>query len=216
VGIAFTLADFLSLVASYNAAFWPLQAIAYLLGIIAVCLALRQTRNSGLWVSLILALFWLWNGIVFNGFYFGRLFPLAYFFTVLFVVQGIIFVSDGVKKKNGLSFTFQAGGQGLLGAVLLFYGMIGYPLIEYLLQRGYPQSLPFGMVPCPTTIFTLGLLLWSKPKPRISLIPVLYAISGVVPVSFGIVEDIGLVAAGLACTFLLFFKKPQKAAIGKK
>ena len=83
--------------------------------------------------------------------------------------------------------------------------MVGYPAIEYILGRGYPRLLLTGLAPCPTAIFTLGMLLWSAgtlPK-SVLVIPCLYALSGIVPISFGIVEDIGLVIAGLVTAFMI-------------
>ena len=65
------------------------------------------------------------------------------------------------------------------------------------------------MMPCPTAIFTLGILLWTeKPIPKIvPLIPVIYALTGFVPVKLGVVEDIGLNAAGVITGFLLKYRE---------
>jgi hypothetical protein len=62
---------------SYNLDTWPMQAIAYLLGIVAVFFAVKRTRGSGRITSAILSFLWLWTGIVFCIFYFGSVFPLG-------------------------------------------------------------------------------------------------------------------------------------------
>jgi len=195
------------MLASYNATFWPMQLVAYALAIAALIFAVRSTNGSSRIVSGILTFFWLWVGIVFNWMYFSKLFPAAITFAVLFVIQGIIFAVAGVLKKD-LSFRVKADVCGLVGGLLILYGMVGYPAIEYLLGRGYPQLLPFGLVPCPTNVFTLGMLLWSVRRlPKyVLIIPFLHSLSGIVPVFLGVVEDMGLVVAGLVAAIMLLYR----------
>jgi hypothetical protein len=52
------------------------------------------------------------------------------------------------------------------------------------------------------------MLLWTeKPLPKIvPVIPVVYALSGFVPVKLGVVEDVGLVVAGIVTGFLLIYR----------
>ncbi|MBE0675670.1 MAG: hypothetical protein IH591_13495, partial [Bacteroidales bacterium] len=98
---------------------------------------------------------------------------------------------------------------GLIGAILVIYALIGYPLIANFTGRGYPHLLLTGMMPCPTAIFTMGLLLWTeKPIPKIvPVIPVIYALTGFVPVKLGVVEDIGLIVAGIVTGLLLAYRE---------
>jgi hypothetical protein len=151
-----TLAEFLQMMSRYNGTFWPLELIAYVLGITAVILAILSTINSSKSISVILALFWLWVGVIFNGAYFSPLYPMAIAFVILFVIEAGIIVYTGIFRQS-LSFKPKVNAYGIVGALLLLYGMIGYPIIEYLLGRGYPNLLPFGLAPCPMTVFTLGL-----------------------------------------------------------
>jgi Family of unknown function (DUF6064) len=203
----FTLAEFLEMMSRYNVTFWPLQLVAYALGIAAVVLALRSTAYSSKIISVILALFWLWVGVVFNWAYFRPLYPMAVAFVALFVIEAGVLVYTGVFKQS-LSFKFKADANGIAGALLVLYAMIGYPAIEYLLGRGYPSLLPFGLVPCPMTVFTFGLLLWTDKKLPwyVWAIPFLYSLSGVIPIWLGIVEDVGLVAAGLLATGMILYR----------
>jgi hypothetical protein len=208
----FTLAQFLEMMSRYNTTFWPLQLVAYGFGVIAVVLAITTSRHSGRIISAILALFWLWVGIVFNLVYFSPLYPLAIVFVILFVIEAGILAFAGVFKGT-LSFKVKADIYGMVGALLVLYSMVGYPAIEYLLGRGYPSLLPFGLVPCPMTVFTLGILLWSDKKPTwyVLAIPILYSLSGVIPIWKGISEDIGLVASGLATIFMVaYWHRPKK------
>jgi hypothetical protein len=209
-----TLDQFLQMIADYNNAFWPLQFATYALGIVALLFAIWKSKYSSKVVTGILAFFWLWVGIIFNWLYFSKLFPLAISFAVLFAIQGILLVAVGIFRED-LSFRVKPDLYGIIGGILILYGMVGYPLIEYLLGRGYPSLLSFGMVPCPTTVFTLGLLLWTDKKPPkyILIIPFLYTLSGPLPVYLGIVEDVGMIVLGIAATILLLYRDRSKKIV---
>jgi len=208
--INFTFDEFLKMIESYNDSMWPLHLFFYALGITAILFVVIKKKYSGKIITGILALFWIWNGIVFNWMFFSAIFPMAILFAVLFVVEGIILAEAGALRGS-LSFTVKADIPGIAGVILIVYGLVAYPLIEYLLGRGYPQLLPFGLAPCPTTIFTLGILLWSDKRlpGYLLVIPVMYALSGVIPVSLGVVEDIGLIIAGLVTTFFFLHRNPR-------
>jgi hypothetical protein len=204
----FTLREFLDMIASYNNAFWPMPLVAYALGIIAVILTWLKSDYASKAATGILVLFWLWTGIVFNGLWFSELWSRVMLFTVLFVIQAILLAWTGILKPD-LSFRARADRYGLVGGLVILYGMAGYPAIESLLGRGYPQALLLGMVPCPTIVFTLGMLLWSdRPTPRLVLvIPVFYAVvGGALVASQGIVEDLGMVVFGLLAVSMILYR----------
>lgn len=204
MALSFNLDLFLELLQNYNLAIWPLQAVAYGLGIAALLLAVLKTKYSGSIIMAILAFFWMWTGVVFNLVYFRPFYPLAIVFAVLFIVQGIIFVSAAAGKPK-LSFQFKGNIRSSIGLFMALYALVGYQLLEMLWGRGYPRTLPFGLVPCPTTLFTLALFLLADRKVPwfIFVIPILYSFGGIVPVASGIHEDIGLVAGGLLALFFL-------------
>jgi hypothetical protein len=108
-----------------------------------------------------------------------------------------------------LGFAARADGYGLAGGLFILYAMLIYPLIGAALGHGYPQSPSFGVAPCPTTIFTLGLLLWTGARvPRwLLVIPVLWSFIGVsAAVTLGIREDTGLLVAGVVGAALLLWR----------
>lgn len=81
-----------------------------------------------------------------------------------------------------------------------------YPLIGLSLGRVYPASPTFGL-PCPTTIFTFGILLWidRRVPVHLAMVPLLWAVIGTSAVfSFDIVEDAALAVAGAVTAILLF------------
>jgi hypothetical protein len=112
------------------------------------------------------------------------------------------------RFRDIMAFRVRADIYGLIGAIMIIYALIGYPLIGYATGREYPHLLLTGMMPCPTAIFTLGMLLWTeKSMPKIvPVIPVIYALSGFVPVKLGVVEDIGLIVAGFVTGLLLAYR----------
>lgn len=202
-----TLDELLQVFASYNGDIWPMQLVAYALGVVALIAGVRSTRYSSKVVSGVLAFFWLWIGLVFSTVYFPRATPLAWLYVLMFVPQGVIFVLSGIFRR-GLSFGFKPGLYGAVGWVFVLYAMVGYPAIEYLLGRGFPRLLSFGLVPCPTTVFTVGMLLWTDRRvPKyVLVIPLVSALSGVLPVSLGIMEDLGLLLSGLAATAMILYR----------
>jgi hypothetical protein len=88
----------------------------------------------------------------------------------------------------------------------LAYGILFYPLAGLVLGHVYPAQPTFGL-PCPTTIFTFGILLWNKNKIPlyILIIPSVWTIIGFfAALNFGIYEDIGLLLSGAAGLYLIF------------
>jgi hypothetical protein len=201
-----TLDELLSTFESYNLAIWPMQVVAYVLGLIALFFAIKRTSYSSRVVAGILSFLWLWTGIGFFLLYFSRVYTPAYLFGVLFIIQSAMFFANMLKPR--ISFRFKVDLYSIVGIVFVAYAMIGYPVFGYYLGHLYPQSPPFGLTPCPTAAFTFGLLLLTDKKVPwlILVIPLLWAVGGVIPVSIGILEDIGLILAGVLGTALLVYR----------
>lgn len=202
-----TLEQFFNVVKDYNLTIWPMQVIAYILGILALILAIKKTKYSSRIISAILVFFWLWVGFIFSRIYFIKVFNMAGIYVVLCIIQGIIFLIFGVFRPN-ISFRFKPNVYSIIGIFFIIYAMICYPAIEYILGRGYPKILPFGLVPCPTIIFTFGLFLWTDKKlPKfILIIPLILAISGFLAIVLGIWEDTGLIIAGILGTIMIVIR----------
>jgi hypothetical protein len=206
---SFTIDDLLFVFERFNLAVWPLQIISYIFGLLAVFFAIKQTKYSINVVSAILSFYWLWAGIVFCMIYWAPSYIYAYGFGVLCIIQGILFLFSAIKPN--LSDYPRNNLHSSVGLIFIIYAMVVYPLFGYLLGHIYPKFLPLGLVPCPTTIFTIGLFLLIKKKyPRYYLIvPFIVAISGLLAIYKGIYEDIGLFLAGLVGTYL-FLKRDTR------
>jgi hypothetical protein len=196
--LPFTVEQFFAVFARYNQEVWPAQLLLYALAVVSVCLALRKKSNASVLVSSVLAGFWLWMGAVYHLAYFLAINPAAFGFGVLFIVQALVFVEAGVIHQR-LQFRFRPDARGLVGAALLAYALIVYPLLGWLAGHRYPAAPTFGL-PCPTTIFTFGLLLWAVEQLpwRVLVIPLLWALIGSFAALFlTVIEDFGLPIAGL-------------------
>jgi hypothetical protein len=147
-------------------------------------------------------------GGVYHLMYFSSINKTAYGFGALCVIQGILFLIIEILKSN-ISFQLKSDRFSVTGSLFMLYAMLIYPLIGYLLGHGYPQSPGFGVAPCPTTIFTFGLLLWMDKKvPKyVIAIPLLWSIIGFfAAVSLGIREDVGLLLTGVIGTLMILFR----------
>ena len=218
MNLPFTTEQFLEVFRNYNLSVWPMQVVLFLLGVVAVYLGRKSSPASGKFISAILAFLWLWMGVVYHLVNFSTINKAAYAFGVLCIVQGLVFLYAGVFKAS-LSFQYRSDRYGFAGAILILYAMVVYPVLGYLFGHVYPQSPTFGL-PCPTTIFTFGILLWtdSKVPPLVFAIPFLWSIIGSsAALSLGIKEDIGLFVAGLAGTILIIMRNKinNRAAVGQ-
>jgi hypothetical protein len=160
--------------------------------------------RSGRIIGLILGFFWIWMGLAYHLQFFAPINRAAYGFAALFTLQGIAFLIAGAARER-LSFRFRADLNGVAGMVLIGYALLFYPLLGLLLGHAPPSAPTFGL-PCPTTIFTFGILLWTDRKfPRVIIaIPLLWSLIGFSAArTLGILEDIGLLVEGLAGTILV-------------
>lgn len=201
----FTRDQFLEVFAAYNAAIWPLQIPAYGLGLIAViALWYRQTAAIKAILS-ILALMWAFNGIGYHFLFFAEINPAAFAFSALFVLQSILFfvvvlVQNDLRIKAGLDFRTAAG------LSLIAYAALIYEFFGYLGGHGLMAGPLLGVAPCPTTIFTIGILLLMRGKwvAWLSIIPLLWSVVGLAAaLQLGIPEDFGLLVSGLVLAFFL-------------
>jgi hypothetical protein len=199
----FTIDDFLDVFRRYNEAVWPAQWILFILALVAMVAALRgwQARVP----AFILAFFWLWIGIVYHLAYFRAINPAAAVFGGLFIVQAGVFVWLGLRKP-AVRFTVRRDAAGLFGGLLTVFALIVYPALGWLAGHRYPAAPTFGL-PCPTTVFTFGLLLWALPTlpRRVLIIPVLWSVVATVAAfQLGMVEDFSLPLAAMVAGAVAF------------
>lgn len=213
--IPFTVDQFLNVFERYNVAVWPAQVFLNLIGIIAICLTLSRKKDFSKLVSLILSIFWIWMGIVYHLWFFSAINRAALIFATFFVLEGILFFIAGVLKQQ-LTFRSSSDLYGVVGGVFFVYGLIVYPVFGYWLGHRFPAAPTFGL-PCPTTIFTFGMLLWTNRRVPfyVLAIPLAWSFIGFwAAISLGMIQDLGLLVAGLMGSILIIFRDTSMPEAG--
>ncbi len=200
--IPFSTEQFLGVFAAYNTTVWPIQFLLFALAVLAIGLVWPSVPASRS-VAGVLALLWLWMGAAYHLLFFTGINPAAYGFGIAFIVQAILFAYAGVFTARSL-FGRPHGVRAWVGGALLLYALLLYPALGYALGHSYPASPTFGL-PCPTTIFTFGMLLCTVRKVPwwLLVIPVLWALIGTMAaLKLGILEDLGLPLAAAVSAVL--------------
>ena len=199
----FTREDFFRVFVEYNQSVWPMQVGWVVVALGAVWMALKSFRAHQLVIGSILGVLWIWMGLVYHIIFFSTINPVARVFGALVILQGIGFIWVIAIQKR-VQFHFQQGWRGYAGVLALLYALLIYPLLNILFGHPYPANPTFGL-PCPTTIFTLGLLMLASSNVPwwLMVIPLGWCVIGTsAALMFGVWEDLGLVATGLL--FILF------------
>ena len=204
MAIPFTVEQFYEVFGTYNVAVWPAQLLLGLLGMVAVVLALAPRRGCGVAVSAILGILWVWIAVAYRLAFFTRISPPAYGFAALSAAGAAVFIWQGVIRRR-LAFKWASDLKSAAGAMLIVYALAVYPVWSIYAGHPYPEMPTFGL-PCPTTIFTIGLLCFAvPPTPRSPLIvPVLWCLVGAqAAFLLGVQPDLGLIPSGLVGIALL-------------
>ena len=171
--LPFTTEEFFAIFARYNTTIWPAQIGAVALGLAALILLFRSGPLASRVICLILAAFWLLMGTGYHLLFFTRINTLAYAFGLLFVAQAALLFVEGMIRRQ-ITFRAEADWRACLAWALIGYALIIYPLIGLFGSHPNPMTPLFGVAPCPTTIFTLGLLLFSNANWRLFVIPLVF------------------------------------------
>jgi hypothetical protein len=199
MSIPFTIAQFFEVFARYNESVWPAQIILNILALAVIILLYRARHSGSPMIASVLSFFWAWMAVVYHFSFFTNINPAAWLFGTVFLAGAAWFAWTGVLRR-GLRFLPNGGVRAWTGAGLILYSLLIYPLLGTLLGHHYPAAPTFGL-PCPTTIFTIGVLLFgAAPVPRsVFIVPVLWAAVGsAAAFQFGVLQDLGLLPAGIA------------------
>jgi hypothetical protein len=205
MNLPFNADQFLHVLAQYNQAVWPVQLA--LNGAALACATLLFCKQpwASRMIALLLAGLWLWMALAYHFTFFVLINPAAWWFGVLFLSAGVAFDWFGVVDDK-LRFRVSSNPWKLTGAILIIFAVAIYPLISYALGRRYPAAPTFGL-PCPSTIFTIGVLLFAEaPLPRtVFFVPIVWcAIGSLAALWLGVLEDLSLLVAGLVGLAAIF------------
>jgi hypothetical protein len=198
----FSRAEFFWIFARYNEAVWPAPIVLYALALVAAFLAFRRSSAGSRGANGILAVMWLWMAAAYHAAFFVSINPLAIVFAILFAIQALMF--GWLAIRGGTIYQPKEDSAGLAGALLVIFSLAVYPALSIAAGHRYPAQPTFGL-PCPTTIFTIGMLVWSgelAPR-RVLVIPVLWAAVGAsAAIQLGVVEDLSLPVAAIVMVVL--------------
>lgn len=214
--IPFTVEQFLDVFARFNAAIWPAQVGAYLLGVATLVLAVQGGRRASRATAILLGGAWAFVGVAYHALFFSAVNPLAPAFAAAFAVEGVLLALAGLRDR--LSFRFAPTARHVVGLALVAYAAVVYPLLGVAFGHGYPRAPMFGVAPCPTTIFTFGILLLAEAKVPGWLLPVpfVWSLVGVsASLQLGMREDLGLAVAGTFGTALLVVGAPGSEPLAR-
>jgi hypothetical protein len=163
--------------AYYHATFWPLQWLALIGAAAAIALPTAAPAHGERASLLLLATAWLWVGLAWHIATFAEINFAAPIYGALFVVEGALLAWAAARGRVALRFRHHR--RHLIGLGLALAALIGYPIIDRL--GGVPWTavrLP-GAAPCPTALWTLGLLLLAEGRPPagLMLLPVLWTVA---------------------------------------
>jgi hypothetical protein len=202
--LPFTVTQFFGVFRAYNETVWPAQWVLVGMALAALYLAAKPSSWSGQVISAILGAFWLWLGLAYHLAFFAAINPLAYAFAAISVAGGVTVLWLGAVRRQ-LTFRLSLQGRGLLGFALVAFALAVYPAWSLLAGHRYPEFPTFGL-PCPTTIFTIGMMAFlAQPYPRSPLLaPVLWCLIGAqAAFLLGVHQDLGLLVAAAGGVFLV-------------
>jgi hypothetical protein len=202
--LPFTREEFLGVFVAYNEAVWPVQWVAYAVGVAVVALVLRSGAAASRVACALVGAMWLWTGIGYHAMHFSDINVAAWGFAVLFVAQAGLWFEAGLVHGR-IMLAPVRGARGWLGWALIAYAAVAYPLLGLASGHRYPALPMFGITPCPLTIFTFGVLLLTvAPVPRRMLvIPFAWSlVGGSAALLLAVPQDWLLLASGASVLLL--------------
>jgi hypothetical protein len=209
----FTSEQFFAVFSEYNRAVWPLQVVLFALALASVFVALRRPGIARLILGY-LAVLWVWMGIAYHWLFFSAINPAARVFGGLFVIEGALLAWMAVSRRD-LAVEPKADVAGITGGLLLGYALILYPMLGWSAGHRYPAQPTFGL-PCPTTIYTVGMLLWLNGRLpwQVLVVPVLWALVGTSAVRFfGVLEDAALPLAAVVGASIIVLRNRRMLVV---
>jgi hypothetical protein len=143
----------------HNAALWPLHVVTLAAGLAVILLIARRPGSSTRWAALILALPWIFVGWLFLWNRYSTINWAAAYIAPAFFVEGVLLLIASLY--DALAFGKRRPAD-WIGYLILGFALLGQPLLAPLQGRGWASSEIFGIVPDPTVMATLGVLLLAR------------------------------------------------------
>lgn len=154
----------------YNAAIWPGQILALIVGVAVAALSWTGKRWHARAALVLLAACWLW---VAWGYHFTRYATInwaAVYLAAAFAAEALLLLTFALAGRFPATAQTDAGA--LIGFGLLALALAVHPLIGPILGRAWSQIEIFGLAPDPTVVATLGAILSISARLRWTLLPI--------------------------------------------
>ena len=186
--LMFSSRSYYRLIESYNAAIWPAHLLALVAGLVVIVAIVRPRQHLQRSAALVLAAAWGWVAWAYHLERYAEINTAAPYFAAAFAVQALLLCWLAYRPGNAAPAP-QPLALGLSGLAIL-----AYPLLALARDGGtWRQAEIFGIVPDPTVVATLGMLLaWRAP-----------AIFWLIPVSWCLVSGATLMELKIGHAWLL-------------
>ena len=218
----YSLSDFLlfsprtyyRLIELYNADVWPLHVVMATTGVGIVTVLGRDTRGSR-FAAVALGVCWGWVAWAFHLERYAQINWAAPWFAAAFALQGVLLAAWGVFASE---FAQQARSSRALALALLALSVVvAYPVLAPLAGRAWTSSESFGIVPDPTALATLALVLRARGAMRWLLAVVPLAWCAIAAATLLAMESAqAYVVIGLALAALAFAMATRPAGPGPR
>lgn len=186
--LMFSSRSYYRLIESYNTAIWPAHLLALVVGVIVIGAIARPRQHLQRSAALVLAAAWGWVAWAYHLERYAEINTAAPYFAAAFAMQALLLCWLAYRPGNAAPAP-QPVALGLTGLAIF-----AYPLLALARDGGtWRQAEVFGIVPDPTVVATLGVLLaWRAP-----------AIFWLVPVSWCLVSGATLMELKIGHAWLL-------------
>jgi hypothetical protein len=150
------------LVERYNREAWPLHLLMLGAGLLLLWLAATRPAAAGRLIAGALAVIWLWIGWSFHHLTYAQINWAAEYAAIAFAIQAVLLVGMAFRPNTVPQFR-------RLGLALAAVGVLVYPWAGLPAGRPWGQTEVFGLMPEPTALATLGLLLATGQARRVWL-----------------------------------------------
>jgi hypothetical protein len=169
--LMFSSRSYYRLIESYNAAIWPAHLLALVAGVIVIGAIARPRHSLQRSAALVLAAAWGWVAWAYHVERYAEINTAAPYFAAAFAVQALLLCWLAYRPGNAAPAP-QPLAFGLSGLAIL-----AYPLLALARDGGtWRQAEVFGIVPDPTVVATLGMLLAWRAPAIFWLVPVLWCL----------------------------------------
>lgn len=162
--LMFSPRSYWRLVELYNRAIWPAQLPVLAAGVLALWLAARSGPASRRMLGPLLALAWFWVAWAFHWQRYAQIHLAAPWFAVAFALQGLMLLAWALLPERNAQAPPRA--LRVVGLLVVAAAVLAYPLAAPAFGRPLAQAEVAGIMPEPTALATLGVVLaLARPMP---------------------------------------------------